>query len=404
MWRIFIGEAYSGKIMALNKKIGSVLIIAGTAIGAGMLALPIVTASLGFVQAIGWLFVCWASMLWASHLILHVNMAFPERSNFGSMAKKTIGRAGYSLTWVSYLLLLYSLTAAYTTGGSALIQQTMMKFFHVEIWPPFGAFLFVAILGIVVYFETRSVDYATRLLMGLKMGAFLLLVIFLSPHVQMRNLLTPAEGSMSWLKALPILLTSFGFHVVIPNLRDYLHSNVKNLRWVFLWGVTSLFAVYLLWEWVVLGIAPELTQTTTVTDMVTVLSAKTDHSIIGFAIDFFADIAMTTSFLGVSLSLFHFIRDGLHLNHKRFQDQFVTALFTFVPPLCFAWFFPQGFVMALNYAGVFVAILIAFIPLWMAHAMRKKGIESAYPFEMHWIWQVLLLFLATAVIVAQFVY
>ncbi len=38
--------------MALNKTLGSMLIIAGTTIGAGMLALPLASAGLGFTTAL----------------------------------------------------------------------------------------------------------------------------------------------------------------------------------------------------------------------------------------------------------------------------------------------------------------------------------------------------------------
>lgn len=390
--------------MTLSKKIGSVLIIAGTAIGAGMLALPMVTAGLGFIEAVLCMFVLAAAMLCTSYLVLHVNMAFPERSNFGTMAKRTIGHVGYGITWVSYLLLLYSLTAAYTTGGAALIGQTLEKFFDISIWPPLSAFLFISILGVVVYFETRSVDYATRILMGLKMGAFILMVIFLSPHVMVDNLLSHPRASMSWLIALPVLITAFGFHTVIPNLRDYLHSNVKKLKWVLFVGVAVLLVVYIVWEWVVLGVIPSLQQEAGVVGMVKDLSLKSSHPVLGFAIDFFADIAMTTSFLGVSLGLFHFIRDGLRLNHKRVKDQLWVAFLTFFPPLMFAWFYPEGFILALNYAGVFVAILLIFIPLWMAQALKKKKMVSAFPFYVPAIFQVVLVLIGMAVIIAQFMY
>ena len=44
------------------KLIGSILLIVGTSIGAGMLALPIATAQLGFGGSLILLFACWIVM------------------------------------------------------------------------------------------------------------------------------------------------------------------------------------------------------------------------------------------------------------------------------------------------------------------------------------------------------
>src|SRR5690606_1527532 len=49
-----------------------------------------------------------------------------------------------------------------------------------------------------------------------------------------------------------------------------------------------------------------------------------------------------------------------------------TALFTFVPPLCFALFYPQGFIMALGYAAIALVILDIFLPVAMVHVQRGQ--------------------------------
>ena len=60
-----------------SKMIGSVLLIVGTAIGAGMLALPIATAQLGFAGSIILLFVSWFVMTGGAFLLLEVNLWMP---------------------------------------------------------------------------------------------------------------------------------------------------------------------------------------------------------------------------------------------------------------------------------------------------------------------------------------
>ncbi len=43
-----------------SKTIGSTLLVAGTTIGAGMLALPLVSATTGFIPTLGMMIVVWA--------------------------------------------------------------------------------------------------------------------------------------------------------------------------------------------------------------------------------------------------------------------------------------------------------------------------------------------------------
>lgn len=393
-----------------GRVLGSTLMVTGTAIGAGMLAIPIVTASLGFLLATALLVVCWAVMTFTAFLILHINLAFPENANFSTMAVKTTGRIGQIITWLSFLLLLYALTAAYMTGGASLLGNTVAHFAHLSAHG--SALLFTIILGCFVYFGTRSVDYANRMLISLKGLAFFLMVIFLLPHVAVQNLMIMPNPHLGWLTALPVLITSFGFHIVIPNLRDYLQSDVKKLKRAIFFGSLIPLIIYLLWEVVVLGIIPLegkngfrmlLAQNGgALAPMINQLSGSLNRPFLGFFVNFFTDIAVATSFLGVSMGLLHFIRDGFYLNRGKQGEKLAGILITFLPPLGFAWFYPQGFVMALNYASIFVVILLIILPVWMALKLAKMNRPSAYSLHVHWFSAFLLLAFSVVIISAHF--
>lgn len=380
-----------------SKVIGSMMIVAGTAIGAGMLAIPIVTAKLGFALSALLLVACWAAMTTTGFLILHVNLAFEEHSNFSTMARHTIGYAGRLLTWIFFFLLLYALTAAYMTGGASLLN-------HMAPWlsAKMSALLFTIILGTFVYMGVQSVDYANRILISLKAISLVLMVVFLFPHVHLSNLLLPPTSEKGWLFALPILITSFGFQTVIPNLRDYLHSDVKKLKRVIWVGSLIPLAIYLLWEMAILGAVNGLTPQMTLVEMISTISSQLHSSWLGFLVDLFTDVALTTSFLGVSMGLFHFVRDTFHLNRQRTGEKTLASAITFVPPLCFAWFYPEGFILALNYASISVAILLIFIPVWMGWKLKKQGKQSTYPLNLHWIGSILLLAFGTLIVASHF--
>ncbi|WP_328287250.1 aromatic amino acid transport family protein, partial [Legionella pneumophila] len=104
--------------MINSKLIGGILLIVGTSIGGGMLALPVSTAEVGFTNSLFFLFFCWLVMTAGALLILEVNLRLPAGSNMISMAKSTLGLPGQVIAWITYLLLLYTLLAAYISGGS----------------------------------------------------------------------------------------------------------------------------------------------------------------------------------------------------------------------------------------------------------------------------------------------
>ena len=75
-----------------TKLLGGILLIVGTAIGGGMLALPIATAEAGFTNSLILLFLCWFIMTVSAFLVLEVNLWLPANTNIISMSRILLGR------------------------------------------------------------------------------------------------------------------------------------------------------------------------------------------------------------------------------------------------------------------------------------------------------------------------
>lgn len=95
------------------------------------------------------------------------------------------------------------------------------------------------------------------------------------------------------------------------------------------------------------------------------------NSNVSIAVKLFADLALATSFLGVSLGLFDFFADAFKQGDNN-QGRVMTALITFIPPLGFALFYPQGFIMALGYAAIALVVLAVFLPVAMVYKQRAS--------------------------------
>ena len=67
--------------MKINHYIGGVLLVAGTTIGAGMLALPVMSSFVGFMPSIAIFLLCWGVMLATAFFFLDANFAVEGEPN-----------------------------------------------------------------------------------------------------------------------------------------------------------------------------------------------------------------------------------------------------------------------------------------------------------------------------------
>ncbi len=369
--------------MLNSRLIGGILLIVGTSIGGGMLALPVSMAAVGMMNSIYFLLFCWLVMTAGALLILEVNMHLPPGSNMVSMAKSTLGLPGQVMAWVTCLFLLYTLLSAYISGGTDVLSSILQQW-HLDFPTWLTSILFTIIFSIVIYHGVHIVDYVNRGLMFGKLGVYLLLVFCISPHVQLQKL---GSGSMTAITgSLMILITSFGFSAIVPSLRDYFENDVFLLRKAILYGSLLPLICYITWMVVIMGVVDRDGQNGLLSLMnsdhaTTGLTASLSHTlqspwIQGF-FSFFTSICILTALLGVSLGLFDFLADGFKLQKKGMQGLSALAL-TFIPPLGIVLIRPGIYLHALSYAGVCCVLFLLLLPIMMAWQGRKTQAASTY--------------------------
>jgi len=202
-----------------HKTLGGILLVAGTSIGAGMLALPISTGIGGFFGAVGVFLLCFFYMIATLFLLLEANLYEESvESNIISMAKKRLGTLGLIVGWFSFLLLMYSVAAAYMSAGGSLIAKLAVGGAVEHSEGQWGVYIFAIVFGGVVFFGAWLVDYINRVLMIGLISSYIALITFVSPHVQVANLM---EGEPKYLlAAVPIVILSFTSPIILPSLRE----------------------------------------------------------------------------------------------------------------------------------------------------------------------------------------
>ncbi len=360
-----------------TKLFGGILLILGTCIGAGLLALPISTAPEGFITSVVILVAVWMAMTIGAFLILEVNLWFPEKSNLISMSRATLGKRGAAITWLSYLLLLYALMCAYIATNSDILGGLLADI-HITMPPWLSAILIVAVFGYIVFRGIYSVDIVNRGLMSSKIIIFAILILVIAPHISLPRLNT---GQLKvHLTTIMVVITSFGYAIIIPSLRSYYKSDVKMLRRAILIGSLIPLVFYILWIAVIHGLIPIhgkngllslLTSQHATSDLTRTISATINKTWITTLTNIFVSICAVTSFLGVSLALSDFLSDGLNLPKTGYKALLIFVA-TFIPPLIIIMLAPGAFIEALAYAGVFCIVVLMLLPAMMAWNGRYR--------------------------------
>lgn len=367
------------------KIVGSILLIVGTTIGAGMLALPIATAQLGFIGSLIFLFLCWFVMTGGAFLLLEVNLWMPPNSNLVTMARKTLGPVGQGIAWLTFLLLLYSLLSAYISGGSGLLQY-LCQSVGLSLSDSLSSIAFTLIFGTVVYLGIRITDYVNRGLMLVKLASYALLVIFLMPFVTAAHLGASDMSALKTSSAFIVTIASFGYATIVPSLRIYLGGDIRKLKTVIFIGSLIPLVCYILWDMVIMGVIPlngsqglmAIFHANNSTNMlVSTLSDVAATDAVRFFTKLFTSICVLTSFLGVSLCLTDFLADGLALEKVGF-NRLIIQVTTYLPPLLIVLVYPNAFIRALEYAGLYSIVLLILIPAWMALRGRRHYPDAKF--------------------------
>jgi len=364
---------------SLGHVVGGSLLVAGTTIGVGMLALPVATGAGGFVPSVVIYLLCWVFMLCTGMLLVEVSLSMPKGTSFISMAEKVLGPAGKNLFWVVYLFLFLTVMVAHIAGGGSILKQ-------IPGWPfPdwLSSLIYTAVFAPVVYLGTRSVDRLNMLLIS-GVVLFYLGFVFVSIGSVQLELLNYSNWGKAWF-ALPILFTAFTYQVIIPTLMTYMERNVKKIRLAILFGSSIPLVIYLIWEFLILGIVPTegahgLNETAIAGyNAVEPLKYFVQSGWILTFSNWFAFFALTTSFIPLALSFFDFLADGLKWN-KRGTHRAGLTLAVFGIPALIALLYPNIFLIALGYAGgISCAFLFGLMPpvlVWICRYQKHDPVHN----------------------------
>ena len=362
----------------IPSRLGGISIVAGSTVGAGMFALPIASAGMWFNWSIVVLLFSWFCLYHSSLLLLETNLNYERGASFDTFVKDTLGKGWNAVNGLTFVFILYILAYAYISGGGSIVSHTLEITLGFAL-PPIIAGLFFAFgLSLIVWVGTGFLGRMNAIFVGGMLITFILSVGDLTTRIKLPLLLdTQMNYSPFIFAALPYFLASFGFHTTVPSLMKYYGKNPKVIRDCLLYGTIISLVIYALWLMVVQGnisrpdMRPIIDNGGNIGDMIGMLSSIGGSVSLSASLNVFANLAVVSSFLGVSIGLFDFIADKF-----KFDDSGIgrlkTALVCFVPPTIGGVFFPNGFHYAIGLVGLCGILVATIIPTLCVRVSRKK--------------------------------
>ena len=229
------------------------MIIAGTAIGAGMLALPMISAGMWIYWSLLLMVLTWMLMLRASQAILEVNLHYEPGSSFHTLVQDTLGPVWSTINGLAVAFVLYILVYAYVSGGGSTVQQTIMAVTGSDPGMMSSSLFFSLILMACVWWSTRFVDRLSVVLMGGMVLTFILSMTGMLSQIRLPVLLDLGENGSGggavifiWC-ALSTYLTSFCFHASVPSLVKYFGKRPADINKCLRYGTLIAFVCYVAW-------------------------------------------------------------------------------------------------------------------------------------------------------------
>ena len=368
----------------MNKTLGSTLITSGTMIGAGMLAMPLTSAGIGFTFTVVLLILLWILLTYSALLFVEVYQTAEHDAGIGTLAAQYFGRPGRIVATSVLMIFLYALLSAYVTGGGAILASTLPDFATPDLKMKGSILAFTIFFGIFVAIGTSFVDALNRFLFIAMIAALFIVLGLMIPEIKIDNLMAMPIDKALLISASPVFFTAFGFHGSIPCLNKYLEGDVKALRFSIIVGSAITLVGYILWQFSTHGVLSQtrfleiLNQDPTLNGLIEAVRVITGSTIIAAIVKIFSALALITSFLGVALGLLECIEDLLKRAFNISANRLSLGFLTFLPPLLFAFFYPEGFILALGYAGQMFAFYAVVLPAALVWKARHQHPNLPY--------------------------
>ncbi|MDZ8096464.1 MAG: aromatic amino acid transport family protein [Nostoc sp. DedQUE05] len=390
--RLFSHLEFDGK--KLNHQPGSVLgntaLIAGTTVGAGILALPAVTLPSGIVPSTSGLIAVWLYALVSGLLVAEVTLNTMRTEGLSSIGflgivEKILGKVGARIAGGAYLFMHYALLVAYITEGGEILGTAAAKVWGMQILPMWmGTMAFTLLFGGIMYLgREKFIEKLNSAFVGIVIVSFLGLLFLGGRHIQSAQLLFQNWSALG--SAISVMSVALFFQNVVPLVVTQLEGDACKIRQSIFIGSVIPLIMFLAWNAVILGsVSPDMLHSisggTSVFDPLQILRGGSAGQWLGVLVSIFSEFAIVTSFIGFVYGLLDLFKDIFLPAQWQLSSRLPLYSLVLFPPMTLGTLNPSIFFTALDYTGTFsISVLGGIIPALMSWKQRENSDSTNQP-------------------------
>lgn len=359
----------------------AIYLIAGTAVGAGILALPGAMASSGFIPGLIVLIVMGIMSIFAGLYIVETSLKTGTGYHMPALAQYYLGKPGLIIMFLGILIFVYGALTGYLSAGGQLIHA--LSDGTVSKWS--GTLIYFFASTIIVYIGLQLTGLVEILLISIMVALIFLIGGLSVPSMNPELALSSDWGNVT--SIFGVTLFAYAAHVIIPTLAHGMKKDKRGLIWTTIMGFIITMAIYIIWCLVFTMAVPRGTPGEVVppSETVTLFQAQQHgqpatiplgHLIGGSVMvigSIFAIMSTFTSYLGFGISMTDSWIDTAKSFNIRIA-RFIGVLLSVLIPLIMALANPAGFIEAINIGGIYGgSIFVGLLPPVLVLMARQKG-------------------------------
>ena len=349
-------------------------LIAGTTVGAGVLALPAATAGAGFAASSGVLCGSWVFMAAAGLLVAEAAAAAARRTGeadvgFLATVRELLGDDVSRITGATYAFLHYALLVAYAAQGGGLLAGA------VGAPAAAGALVFGAgVGGGVAFGPPKLVDKANDAFCAVVAASFVTLLVVGAGAFDADRLMSTAPDAKASFEAVPISILSLVYHNVIPTVSRRLGFDRARIARAVVLGSAFPLVMFIAWNALIQGVVDVSSAGADPVAALIAAESGEEGAVLSTAVQIFSFSAVVTSFVGFYYGMRGYVKDVLVESSvsSLADDERILAAAVLVPPSILAAVDPTLFLPALDAAGTFgITLLFGIIPAACVWRLRQ---------------------------------
>jgi len=340
--------------------------LVGTMIGAGILGIPYVISKSGFIIGLIHIIIIGFALLIVNLFLGEIVLRTKGNHQLTGYAEKYLGKIGKVIMTLIMMFGIYGVLIAYLIGGS----KSLYALFGGNIYFHFvGYFIIMSFLVFIGLNAVKKSEFF--------MSIIVLFIIFLISIIGFTKLefnnLQSVNLSYVFYPYGVVLLSFLGGMAAIPEMKEELTNNRKNLKKAIIWGSLIPFVVYVLFAFVAVGVLGVNTSEIATVGLSNVFGWQVN--LLG---NLFALFAVSTGFLVLGLGLKEMYNYDLKLNKN--LSWFLVCIF----PFLFLMFFWKltGFRNVLNVTGALAGGLESIFIILIYFKAKKLG-ERKPEYQLH---------------------